>query len=107
MVPFPPDIQRIVDHIYPVARQQLAIELASAGRLLYWVDVVLELLLLGAFYFSGAAARVRRAVERRVRRPFLVAFIFIALLALGLSVALLPTAFYGGFRAGAPLRLER
>ena len=97
MAPFPPDIERLVNHVYPIARQQMAIELASAGRRVYWFDICLELVLLGVFYFSGAAAQLRNALERRVRRPFVLAAIYVVLLMAGLSVALLPTTFYGSF----------
>src|ERR1700694_5242142 len=97
MVAFPPPIEHLVDQIYPVARQHLAIELAAASRSLYWIDVILQLALLALVFFSGVAARVRAALERRIHQPFLLTTVYIALFVIALSIAMLPTTYYASF----------
>ncbi len=69
MTPFPPLIQRIVDSVYPIPRQLLADQLASISHPLYFVYVAIELAFLLWFYFSGASARLRTALETRDQEP--------------------------------------
>jgi STE24 endopeptidase len=97
MVTFPPNIEQIVDAIYPVPRQMLANELASIERPLYFIFIFFELAFLMWFYNSGLSARMRTAMESRIASPFLSAAAFIAIAFIGLSCAMLPLSFYAGF----------
>ena len=97
MVTFTPDITRLVDSIYPPARQALAYEIAAIGRPLYFIIAAFELALLVWFWQSGTAARLAAACERRIRLPFFSAAAFAFLALLGFSIALVPFAWYGGY----------
>ena len=97
MTPFPPLIQRIVDSVYPIPRQLLADQLASISHPLYFVYVAIELAFLLWFYFSGASASLRTALETKIKNPLLCAVAFIAIGFAGLSVLMLPMSFYGSF----------
>jgi STE24 endopeptidase len=97
MTQFPPDIARMVDQVYPPARQMLADQLAAITHPLYFIFVAFELAFLLWFYFSGAAARLRTLLERRIKNPLLTAVAFIAITFVGLSLVMLPLSFYGSY----------
>ncbi len=97
MTPFPPFIQHIVDSVYPIPRQLLADQLASITHPLYFVYVAIELAFLLWFYFSGASASLRTALETTIKNPLLCAVAFIAIGFAGLSILMLPMSFYGSF----------
>ncbi len=97
MTPLPASIQSIVDSVYPLPRQFLANQLASITHPLYFVYLALELGFLLWFYFSGASASLRAALEWKIKNPFLVAALFITIGFAGLSLAMLPMTFYGSF----------
>jgi len=97
MITFPPNVERIVDSIYPVSRQMLANELASIERPLYFVFVAFELAFLLWFYYSGLSARLRTWLESAITNPFRRAAAFVAIVFVGLSIVLLPLTYYAGF----------
>jgi STE24 endopeptidase len=97
MVTFSPDVARLVDTIYPPARQALAYEIAAIGRPLYFIIAAFELVLLVWFWQSGAASRLAAACDRRIRLPFFSAAALTFLTLLGFSLALLPFAWFGGY----------
>src|SRR5580700_10159354 len=97
MTPLSPEIARVVDSIYPPARQALAYQIASIGRPLYFVDMVAQLALLFGFWRSGSAARWRAWFEDRIRAPWLAAAAFSAVALTVFSLILFPLSWYGGF----------
>lgn len=97
MTALPPSIQSIVDSVYPLPRQLLADQLASVKHPLFFVYVALELAFLLWFYYSGASASLRTALETKIKNPFLLAAAFIGIGFAGLSLAMLPMTFYAGF----------
>jgi Zn-dependent protease with chaperone function len=97
MTNFPPDIERMVDQVYPPARQMLADQLAAITHPLYFVFVAFEFAFLLWFYFSGAAAGLRTLLARRIKNPLLTAAAFIAITFVGLSIVMLPLSFYGSY----------
>ncbi|MBC5805408.1 MAG: hypothetical protein DLM53_03070 [Candidatus Eremiobacter antarcticus] len=97
MIRFPPDLERLVDGLYPPQRQTLAVDLAHVHYLTYFAVVALELGLLSAFYFSGLATRLRRVVEAAIGAAWLRAAVYIVLLMVGLAVAEVPLSFFAGF----------
>ena len=97
MIAFPPNVEQIVDSIYPVTRQMIADELASIERPLYFIFIAFELAFLLWFYYSGLSARVRAWLESKIRLPFGHAAVFVAIVVVGLSIVLLPLTFYAEF----------
>lgn len=96
-ISFPPAIQAVVDSVYSPARQALADELARTTRPLYFIFIAFELFFLLWFYYGGAAARMRTALERSIGNQFWCAAAFIAIAFVGLSIAMLPLSFYGSY----------
>ena len=92
-----PDVQRILDAIYPPQRQALAVQLSGLEINIFLVNAVLQLALLFAFYYSSSAARLRAALERRLQSSIAVTAAFIAVAYAGLAVILLPLHWYAGF----------
>jgi len=97
MTPLSPDVQRILDAIYSPQRQAVAAQLSSLEINIFFVYSVLQLALLFGFYYSGAAARLRAALERRLKRPLAVMAAFVAISYVGLAVILLPLHWYSSF----------
>ena len=97
MTPFPPDVEQLVNSVYPVFRQLLANELASIERPLYFIFIAFELAFLLWFYYSGLSARLRSGLESNIKNPLVNAAVFIAIVFVGLSLALLPVTYYAGF----------
>jgi len=97
MIAFPPNIEQIVDSVYPVSRQMLANELASIERPLYFIFTAFELAFLLWFYYSGLSARLRTRLESKIANPFRRAAAFVAIVFVGLSIVLLPLTYYAGF----------
>src|SRR5438876_8400896 len=97
MTPLPPDVQRIVDAIYPAARQAVAQQLSALEIKIFFANAVLELALLFGFYYSGAPARLRAALERRFVNSSVAAAAFVTISYAGLAAALLPIDWYAGF----------
>jgi len=97
MITFPPNVEQIVDSVYPVSRQMLANELASIERPLYFIFIAFELAFLLWFYYSGLSARLRTRLESTIASPFLRAAVVVASVFVGLSIVLLPLTFYAGF----------
>lgn len=97
MAPFPPDIQHLVDALYPPARQALALEVASQGRALFWIGTLLQLAVFAALYFTGASAWLRDALERRIHRRFLVTTLLIAAIVIASSIVMLPFTWFESY----------
>jgi STE24 endopeptidase len=97
MITIPPNVEQIVDSVYPISRQMLANELASIERPLYFIFIAFELAFLLWFYYSGLSARLRGRLESSIGSPFLRAAIFVAIVFVGLSIVLLPLSYYAGF----------
>src|ERR1700686_5040815 len=97
MITFPPNVEQIVDSVYPVSRQMLANEFASIERSLYFIFIAFELAFLLWFYYSGLSVRLRTRLESTIASPFLRAAVFVAIVFVGLSIVLLPLTFYAGF----------
>jgi len=97
MPAFPPDIQHLVDSLYPPARQALALHVATQGRTLFWIGTILQLIVFAALYFSGAAARLRDALEKRMQRTTLVAALLVAAVVIVTSIVLLPFTWYESY----------
>jgi STE24 endopeptidase len=97
MVPLTPDVQRILDAVYPASRQALAIKLDAIGIRVFFAGSALELVVLFVYFYSGAAARVRGFFDSRIARPLLSATAFIAASFAGFAIATLPLDWYAGF----------
>lgn len=97
MIPLSPDIARLVDSIYPPQRQALAAELSALAIRVYFAGAALQLVILFGYFYSGAAARVRNAIERHMRHPLLAAAVFTVVTFAGFELALLPLSWYAGF----------
>ena len=97
MTPLSPELARVVDSIYPPARQALAYQIASIGRPLYFIDAFVELALLYFFWRSGTAARWRSWFESRLRAPWIAAAVFAAVALCALSIVMVPLSWYGGY----------
>lgn len=99
---FPPEIARLVDSIYPPARQALADSFAGASRRLFAVDALVQLALIAAFSFTGAARWLRDRISHLLgavgfSRPFVVACVLTLCAIIGFSVITLPLDWYGSF----------
>jgi STE24 endopeptidase len=105
MVPFPPNIEHLVDALYPPARQALALEVANTARRLFWLGAALQLAIFSALYFSGATTWLRARVERLIQkeRPtttfsrLLTAAVVIAVVLLASAILTLPLTWYDSF----------
>jgi STE24 endopeptidase len=97
MTPLSPEIARVVDSIYPPARQALAYQIAAIGRPLYFLDAFAELALLYGFWRVGSAAGWRDWFAARIRAPWLAAAAFAAAGLCVFSLILIPLSWYGGF----------
>jgi len=97
MTPLSPDVQRVVDAIYPPARQAIAVQLSSLEIGLFVAFSALQLGLLLGLYFSGWSARLRSVVEAKIRRPVIAAGAFAVKIYVALAVVLLPLNWFGGF----------
>jgi STE24 endopeptidase len=105
MVPFPPNIEHLVDALYPPARQALALEVANTARRLFWLGAALQLAIFAGLYFSGIANRLRERVERLIQkeRPattlsrLLIAAVVIAAVLLISAIVTLPLTWYDSF----------
>jgi len=98
MIPLSPELARVVDSIYPPARQALAYQIAAIGRPLFFVDAFAQLALLTLFWTSGFAARASSACERAIRAPWLAAAAFAAVMLVAFSIVLAPLSWYGGYQ---------
>ena len=97
MIGLSPGVERILDAIYPPQRQALAAQLLALGIRIFAVSAVVQLGVLAAYFYSGAAARLRTALETRFARPWVAAAAFIAISATGFSLIQLPLDWYAGF----------
>jgi STE24 endopeptidase len=105
VVPFPPNIEHLVDAMYPPARQALALEVSAIGRRLFWIGSALQLAILAALYYSGATSRLRARVERALTRNaaptrlsrFLTAATVIGAVLIVSSLLMLPLTWYDSF----------
>jgi STE24 endopeptidase len=97
MVALPPDIQHLVDALYPPERQALALRVALQGRTLFWIGTMLQLAIFAALYFSGAATWLREALEQRIRRPFFVNIFVVAAVVIASSIIMLPFTWYESY----------
>lgn len=97
MTPLSPDVLRVVDAIYPPARQAIAQQLSTLEIGLFAVFSALQLGLLSAFYFSGWSARLRALIEAKIRHPVLVAGAVAVKVYIALAILLLPLDWYAGF----------
>jgi STE24 endopeptidase len=97
VTPLPPDIQHLVDALYPPARQALALEVASQGRALFWIGSLLQLAIFAAMYFTGAAAWLRDILEQRIRRRFLITTLLIIAVVVASSILMLPFSWYESY----------
>ncbi len=97
MTPLSPDVQRIVDSIYPPQRQALAAQLSSLEITLFIIASALQLALVFGFFSTGWSRRLRDALESRWRQPLAVSAAFLAIAYAGLAIVLLPLDWYGGY----------
>lgn len=97
MTPLPPDIQHLVDALYPPARQALALQVASQGRTLFWIGSLLQLAIFSALYLTGATAWLRDVLERRIRQRFLVAALLVIAVIVATSIVMLPITWYESY----------
>jgi len=104
-VPFPPNIEHLVDAIYPPARQALALEVSAVGRRLFWIGSALQLAILATLYYSGVTAALRARVEQALSRGasstkltrMLTAAIVIAAVLIASALLMLPLTWYDSF----------
>ena len=97
MTPLSPDIQQIVDSIYPPARQAIAAQLSSLEIGIFFASAALQLVLLFGFYFTGWSARASAWYEARIRPPLLARAVFLIKVYAGFAIVLLPLDWYAGF----------
>jgi STE24 endopeptidase len=97
MTPLPPDLQHLVDALYPLARQALARDVASQGRTLFWIGSLLQIVVFAALYFTGATAWLRDVLERRIRRPIFVAAVLIIAVIVASAIVMLPFTWYDSY----------
>lgn len=97
MTALPPEIQHLVDALYPPVRQALALQVASQGRTLFWLGSFLQLAVFAALYFAGATTWLRDILERRIRRPFLVSTVLIIAVVAASSFVMLPFTWYESY----------
>src|SRR5215469_10516815 len=97
MFAFSPDVQQIVDSLYPPARQALAAQLSSLEIEIFFASSVLQLVLLFGFYYTGWSARVYAWYERLLRNKILTTAVFLAKVWGGFAILLLPLDWYAGF----------
>jgi len=97
MVPFPPNIEHLVNALYPPQRQAVGLELATIGRLLYWIGAALQLAILLALTYSGVTVRVRDWLAANVRQWSIVSFALVALVVVASAVLTLPFTWYDSY----------
>ena len=97
MTPLSPDVLRVVDAIYPPARQAIAQQLSTIEIGLFVAFSALQLGLLCGFYFSGWSARLRALIEAKIRHPVIVAGALAVKVYIALAILLLPLNWYAGF----------
>lgn len=97
MTPLSPDVQQILDSIYPPARQALAAQLSSLEIKIFFASVVLQLVLLFGFYYSTLSSGLRAALEARIKNSLLSTAAFLAIVYVGFAVVLVPLDWYAGF----------
>ena len=97
MFPLAPDVQKIVDSIYPPQRQALALQLSSLEIWLFAIASALQLVLVLGFFYSGWSRRLRESLERRFTNQSIVTALFVVIAYAGLAIILLPLDWYGGF----------
>jgi Zn-dependent protease with chaperone function len=107
MVPLSPAVERIVDAIYSPQRQAIAAQLAALEIRIFFAGAALQLALLFGYFYSGAAAWVRGALERRLRAPLATAAAFVTLTYAGYALALLPLDWFAGFTVPHAYGLSR
>ena len=107
MTPLTPDVQRILDTIYPPARQAIAAQLSALEIKIFFAYSIVQLALLFGFYCSGSAARMRSWLETRIRHPLLVTAVFVAIAYVGLAVILSPLNWYSSFTVPHAFGLSR
>lgn len=91
---FPPGLERIVDALYPPARQALAEHLAVIGRTLYAVETALVLAALAIAARSGGVERAAAWLRRLLRFEPLVGAALGAGAVGGLALLTLPLSVY-------------
>jgi STE24 endopeptidase len=101
VVAFTPDIQHLVESLYPPARQALAVEVAALGRSLFWMGSALQLVVLLALYFSGAIAALRARLERAIPTTWLGSLatigLVVAIVIVAVAIIMLPFTWYESF----------
>lgn len=97
MVGLAPEVQRILDAIYAPSRQQIAAQLSGLSIQIFAGASIVELVALFGYFYSGAAAKVRTWLERRIANGWLSAAAFIALGYAGFALVLLPLDWYAGY----------
>ena|SRR5579863_1867165 len=97
MVGLTPDVERVLDAIYPVARQQMAADLLALGIRIFFASALVQLVVLFGYFYSGAAAKVRAMLERRIAMPIVAAAAFVAITYVAFVLFLLPLDWYAGF----------
>ena len=97
MAPFPPNVEHLVNALYPPDRQALGLEVATIGRRLYWIGAALQLAILVALAYSGATVRVRDWLATHLRRRFLAVFALVALVVVASAVLMLPFTWYDSY----------
>jgi STE24 endopeptidase len=107
VIPLAPDVERIVDAIYPPQRQAIAVALSSLGIKVFIAASALELALLLGFFYSGAAAALRDAIGRRLKNPLAATASFAAVAYAGLALLMLPLDWYGGYTIPHAFGLSR
>lgn len=94
---FAPNIDSIVNSLYPPVRQALALEVASIDRRLFWLGAAVQLVIFAWLYYSGASAALRAWLEQRVRRRFLVSALLVTIVIVASAIVTLPLTWYGSF----------
>ena len=97
MTPIAPDIQQIVDSIYPPARQAIAAQLSSLEIRIFFASAALQLVLLAGFYYTGWSARVLAWYVRLLKNRLLATAVFLAKVYGGLAILLWPLDWYAGY----------
>ncbi|HYK53564.1 MAG TPA: M48 family metalloprotease, partial [Candidatus Eremiobacteraceae bacterium] len=97
MIAFSPDVQRIVDSLYPPARQAMAAQLSSLEIGIFFASSVLQLVLLFGFYFTGWSACAYAWYERLLKNRLLTTVVFLMKVWGGFALLLLPLDWYDGF----------
>ncbi|MBC5825169.1 MAG: M48 family metallopeptidase [Candidatus Eremiobacteraeota bacterium] len=97
MIALPPDIERIVDAVYPLPRQAAAAQLAALERPLFFLGTLEQLAALLLFYYAGGAALLRTRLQRTLSATWSVAASFAVCLVLGITLIEAPVSWLAGF----------